>query len=70
MDLKGNRITMGEILKNGAAKALLLRAFPELDNPLMLMMAKGMTLDAVLKLGAGRYDPEKIARVLAELAAL
>lgn len=61
---------MGSVLKNRGAKELLSREFPELTSPLMLMMAKGMTLEAVLKLGEGRYPPEKLSDILEKLKAL
>lgn len=70
MDLKNNQITMGEILKNPEAKAVLAREFPDLMNPMLLMMAKGMSLDTVLRLGNGKYEQEKIDSALAQLKAI
>jgi hypothetical protein len=70
MNLRNNEITVSEVLSNPAAKALFIKEFPEVNNPLMLMMAKSMTLASVLSLAQGRYPKEKIDRVLAELQAL
>ncbi|SHH85266.1 hypothetical protein SAMN02745823_01197 [Sporobacter termitidis DSM 10068] len=70
MDLQNNEITIGALISNGAAKALLKKEFPEVANPLMLQMAKKMTLASVLNLARDRYPQEKIQRVLLELQAL
>lgn len=70
MDLRGNQITVGEIVSSPQAKELLKREFPEIMNPLMLQMAKNMTLANVLELGKGRYPQTKIDSVLAQLQAI
>jgi hypothetical protein len=70
MNLRDNEITIGEVIANPAAKALLKKEFPEVASPLMLSMAKKMTLAGVLELARGRYTPDKIQRVLSELRAL
>ncbi len=70
MDLRNNEITVGEIISNPDAKALLKREFPEVASPIMLQLGKNMTLTAVLELAKGRYPKEKIDRVLAELQAI
>lgn len=67
MDLKNNQITVGEIIKNPAAKALLKKEFSEAVSPLMLQMARGMTLQRVLDLAGSRYPQEKINAILSEL---
>ncbi len=70
MDLKNNEITVGEVISNPEAKALLKREFPEVVNPMMLLMARHMTLAAVLKLAGDRYPQDKIQKALSELQAL
>ncbi len=55
MDLRNNQITIGEIVANPAAKALLEREFPQFANRAMLMMARNMTLSSVLRLAGGRF---------------
>jgi hypothetical protein len=70
MDLRNNLITVGEILNNPKAKAILTREFPELMNPLLIGMARRMTLSDVLLKAHGRYPKEKLDRVLSELRAV
>lgn len=67
MDLRNNQITVGEILKNPQAKALLNREFPEVANPFLLSLAHNMTLASILELAKNRYPQNKIDSVLAEL---
>lgn len=67
MDLRNNLITIGEILDNPKAKAILAREFPELMNPLLIAMARRKTLSDVLLMGHGRYPKEKLDRVIQEL---
>jgi hypothetical protein len=70
MDLRNNQITVGEILKNPQAKALLNREFPEVANPFLLSLAHNMTLASILALAQNRYPQDRIDRVLAELQAM
>jgi hypothetical protein len=70
MNLRDNQITIGELMTNSSAKALLKKEFTEVANPLMLSMARKMTLESVLNLAKGRYPQEKIQRVLSELQAM
>lgn len=67
MDLKNNEVTIGEIISNPKARALLKREFPEVMNPIMLQLARNMSLGYVLNLAKGRYSQEKIDQVLSEL---
>ncbi len=67
MDLKNNRITIGEILANNDAKAILKRDFPELMTPFMLRLARNMTLENVLKYSKGRYSVAQINKTLEAL---
>ncbi len=70
MNLRNNEITVGEIISNPAANALLTREFPDVMNPFMLQLARSMTLASVLELAKGRYPQEKIDGVLAQLQAI
>lgn len=70
MNLKNNEITIGEIVSNPEAKALLKKEFPEVVNPMMLKFARNMTLGSVLALAKGRYSEEKILRALSELKSI
>jgi hypothetical protein len=70
MNLKNNEITVGEVISNPQANALLKREFPDVMNPFMLQLAKKMTITEILNLAKGRYPQEKIDRVLAELQAI
>ncbi len=67
MDLKSNRITMGEMLENPVAKEILKREFPDFMTPFMLQMARNMTLEGVLKLAKGRVSQAQIDKTVEEL---
>jgi hypothetical protein len=67
MDLKNNKITLGEILIHPKAERIFNRLFPELMNPFLLIQAKKMTLDNILKLATGPNAPEKIEKVISTL---
>ena len=70
MDLRNNQITVGEVLTNPEAKALLSSEFPEVANPFLLSLAHNMTLASILELAKGRYPQEKINEVLVRLQVL
>ena len=70
MDLRDNKIKLGDVMKNKAAAALLRRTFPEWANSPLLLVASNMTLDEVLKVAAKRVPKEKLAAVLKELESL
>ena len=70
MNLRDNEITVGEIISNPAAKALLKKEFPEVMNPLMLQLARRMTLSSVLSHAKDRYSQEKINNVISTLQRL
>ncbi len=67
MDLKGNSITIKELLDNDAAKAVLERLAPQLLNHPMLGMAKGMSLEKVLSMVGSLITPEQIKNIIEEL---
>lgn len=70
MDLKNNEITVGEIVANPAAKAILKKEFPEVMNPVLLAMGRGFSLGRVLSMAGERYPQAKIEGVLEKLRAL
>jgi len=70
MDLRNNKITVGEILCNPRAKALLGKNFPELMNPFLLNVAKKMSLESTFKLARGPYAQDQIKNFIFALEAL
>lgn len=70
MDLRNNEITIGEILTNPNAKAVLKKYLPDYSNPILLQMAKNMKLSEVLAMAQGRVEQSVIDQVLAELKAM
>ena len=70
MDLQDNRIKMSELLKTPGAREIIAAEFPELNSPLMIMMAKRMTLEQVLDFARGKTPPEKVERALEALRRL
>jgi hypothetical protein len=70
MDLRNNKITLGEILKNPKGEGILGRFFPELMNPFLLHQAKKMSLENILKLATGPNALEKKAKIIDRLNAI
>jgi hypothetical protein len=70
MDLKDNKITIGEILKNPKAKAILIRNFPVLNNGFLLRMSHSMSLENTFKLATGHCDQDQIQKVIFSLNAI
>jgi hypothetical protein len=70
VDLRNNEITIGEILTNPNAKAVLKKYLPDYSNPILLQMAKNMKLSEVLAMAQGRVEQSVIDQVLAELKAM
>lgn len=70
MDLKDNNITIGALLDNPKAKAILQREFPTLMSHPLVKMARGRTLKDILPLARGKVSQEKIDATLAALRAL
>ncbi len=67
LDLKGNNITIKELLDNNAARETIGRIAPELLNHPMLGMAMGMSLEKVISIVGSSFAPEKISNLLEEL---
>ena len=70
MDLKGNKITMGELLADPKARAVLARRFPQLAGRPIVSASKGMTVERALKLGAAYVPREYLEETLRELESL
>lgn len=70
MDLKNNRITIGEILVYPRGRAILNRNFPVMMNPFLLVIAEKMILDNILKLAQGPNAQEQKDKMIADLKAV
>ncbi len=70
MDLKNNKITVGELLDYAPAKAVFQRRFPMVMRHPMLGAARTVTLEQLISM-AGNYIPQKkIQETLNELKGL
>ncbi|MFI3253049.1 MAG: hypothetical protein R3Y63_01740 [Eubacteriales bacterium] len=68
MNLQNGHITLGALLQNPQAKAILMKNFPKaMANPL-LSMAKNMTLNQLVAKAGGKISPQEIEKTLSELA--
>lgn len=70
MDLKNNRITIGEIIKNPRAKYIIDRNFPIMMNPFLLQVALKMSLENILKLASGPYAQDQRNKVIFDLESI
>lgn len=68
MNLYNNQITVGQLLDNPQARAVLDREFPGLTANPLVRSARGLTLARVLQLMAGQVSPAQVQRVLTALA--
>ena len=67
MNLKNNKVTVGELLDYAPAKAVFQRRFPMVMRHPMLGAARSVTLEQVIAM-AGSYIPQKkIQETLEEL---
>lgn len=67
MNLKNNKVTVGELLDYAPAKAVFQRRFPMVMRHPMLGAARTVTLEQVISM-AGNYIPQKkIQETLEEL---
>ncbi len=67
MDLKGNKITLGEILKNEEAKRLIKSELYEFYSSPMLAFAKKMSLEKILLYADGKIEKNKLDEILKKL---
>lgn len=70
MDLRQQTITLGELLNDPRARAVLQRRFGQFMNHPMLGMARGMTLAQLAALSVGRVPQRTVQDALRELEAL
>jgi hypothetical protein len=70
MDLKGYKITLGEILSYPEAASVLKKAFPEFDNPMLLSLAKNITIEQILKMAEGKVPREVLDKTISELESI
>jgi hypothetical protein len=70
MDLRNNKITVGELLQNKRAKAILGFNFPEMMNPFLLNIAEKMSLENTLKLARGPDARDQIEKMITALKAV
>ncbi len=70
MDLKNNQITVGELMKNSKARAVLEREFKEYAHSPMIKMASRMTLSKLLEIAKKHVEPQRIKSVLNEIEKL
>lgn len=63
--------TLGEILDDPSAKAVIAKYFPQIDEmgP-MLAMVRGLSLEAVAKLPQAKIAPENFKAIMDELSKL
>ncbi len=70
MDLKNNKILIGEILQIPKAKEILGKNFPEMMHPFLLLTARKMSLENTLKLAHGPFAQDQIDKIISDLQAL
>ena len=70
LDLRNNRITIGELLANPRSRQVLERRFPQAMHLPILAKADTMTLATAMKLGAAYVPRKAIETALEELRAL
>ena len=62
-----NNMTVGQVLANNKAKAILAREFPTLINTPIAKLYSSMTVKQVLALAKDKVPPDKIQRIIKEL---
>lgn len=70
MDLRSGKITLGEVLSNPKAKALMQKELPELADSPLLLFARNMTVAQILQMTKGKMPQEKVTRLLEQLKEL
>ena len=68
MDLKNYNITVGEVLKNPQAKAMLQKELPMIMRHPMLPMANAITLRDIINNAGGYVSPRKMQSILEKLS--
>lgn len=70
MDLRNQTITLGELLKNPQAAAILKRNFASLLSHPLASKANKLSLKQIIAMGGSKLPPQVVAQTLAELEAL
>ncbi len=70
MDLKHNRITIGELLDDPGAREVLARRFPHVIGRPIVAASRGMTLERAIKLGSAYVPKADLQAILRELEKL
>lgn len=68
MNLKNGQITVGELLSNPRARAVIQREFPNMLNSPMVGLAKNMTLNNVLNYARDIIPQQRINAILNEFS--
>ena len=68
MDLKNYNITVGEVLKNPQAKAMLQKELPMIMRHPMLPMAHAIPLRDIINNAGGYVSPRKMQSMLENLS--
>lgn len=67
MDLKNNKITVGELLDYQPAKAVFQKQFPMVMRHPMLGAARSITLEQIIALAGDKVPQKKVQETLSEL---
>ena len=70
MNLHGGSITVGELVQNPAALAILKREFPDVVGSSLFRMAQGLTLNQVLAQVSGQVPKERLQGIIDEIKSL
>jgi hypothetical protein len=70
MDLRNNQVTIGEILVYRRGAQILNDNFPEMMNPFLLVIARKMTLESILKLAHGPDAKTQVESIILGLKML
>jgi hypothetical protein len=70
VELRNNRITIGELYANDKAKRVIEKNFPVLRNPFLLTVALKMSLENTMKLATGPSAPMQVAKLVADLKSI
>ena len=67
MDLKNNKITVGELLDYQPAQAVFQKQFPMVMRHPMLGAARSITLEQIIALAGDKVPQKKVQETLSEL---
>jgi hypothetical protein len=70
VELRNNKITIGELYANDKAKRVIERNFPVLRNPFLMTVALKMSLENTLKLATGPSAQLQVAKLVSDLQSI